>query len=51
MTLGLETPDRIEVLNGLSENDVVVVGARANLRAGLLVEPKLPSSTAGGGTH
>jgi len=51
VTLGLETPDRIEVLNGLSENDVVVVGARANLRAGLLVEPKLPSSTAGGGTH
>jgi RND family efflux transporter MFP subunit len=40
VSLGLETPGRIEVLSGLREHDLVVVGARANLRPGLLVEPK-----------
>lgn len=48
VTLGLETPDRIEVRSGLQENDMVVVGARSNLRAGLLVEARTvaPSSAA-----
>jgi RND family efflux transporter MFP subunit len=46
--LGLETPGRIEVLSGLHENDLVVVGARANLRPGLLVEPKLQDQTGRG---
>jgi RND family efflux transporter MFP subunit len=39
---GLETPDRIEVVSGLREGEMVVVGARSNLRPGLKVEPKLP---------
>jgi RND family efflux transporter MFP subunit len=41
VTLGLETPDRIEVLSGLGDNDLVAIGARSSLRAGLLVQPKL----------
>jgi RND family efflux transporter MFP subunit len=48
VNLGLETPDRIEVLSGLREHEMVVVGARANLRPGLLVEPKLQEPTARG---
>jgi RND family efflux transporter MFP subunit len=48
VSLGLETPTRIEVLSGLREDEMVVVGARANLRPGLLVEPKLQDPTAQG---
>jgi multidrug efflux pump subunit AcrA (membrane-fusion protein) len=51
VSLGLETPGRIEVLSGLREHDLVVVGARANLRAGLLVEPKLQDTSARGAAH
>jgi len=40
--LGLETPDRFEVLAGLQEGDLVVVGNRAGFQAGEKVEPKLP---------
>ena len=45
VNLGLETPDRIEIVSGLHENELVVVGARGNLKAGLLVEPKIQDST------
>jgi len=48
VNLGLETPDRIEVPLGLNDNDMVVIGARSSLRAGLLVEPKLQLPAAGG---
>ncbi len=51
VNLGLETPDRIEVLSGLHENELVVVGARGNLKAGLLVEPKIQESTARRASH
>jgi RND family efflux transporter MFP subunit len=44
INVGLETPDRVEVLSGLRENDLVVVGTRANLRAGMLVDPKVQDS-------
>jgi RND family efflux transporter MFP subunit len=37
---GLETPTRIEVTSGLREGDLVVVGARSDLRAGMIVDPK-----------
>ena len=40
--LGLETPDKYEVLSGLKEGDLVVVGGRAQFHAGEKVEPKLP---------
>jgi hypothetical protein len=37
----METPNYVEVLSGLREHDMVVVGARASLRPGMSVEPKL----------
>jgi RND family efflux transporter MFP subunit len=46
---GLETPDEVEVVSGLSENDLVVVGNRGQLRAGATVQPKLVSNVASGG--
>src|SRR6202030_4274353 len=41
--LGIETPDQVEVVSGLDENDLVVVGNRSQLRAGATVQPKLTS--------
>ena len=41
VTLGLETPDRYEVLSGLSEGEMVVVGDHSDLWAGRKVTPKL----------
>jgi RND family efflux transporter MFP subunit len=41
--LGLETPDRVEVVNGLNEGDMVVVGSRSQLRPGAAVTPKVES--------
>jgi multidrug efflux pump subunit AcrA (membrane-fusion protein) len=40
LKLGLETPDRVEVLSGLAEGELVVVGNRSGLTPGQLVEPK-----------
>ena len=37
---GLETPDLVEVVSGLSPNDLVVVSARSQLREGEIVQPK-----------
>jgi RND family efflux transporter MFP subunit len=39
--LGLETPDKYEVLSGLHEGDLVVIGNRSKLQVGQKVEPKL----------
>jgi RND family efflux transporter MFP subunit len=41
VTLGLETPGKFEVLAGLSENDLVMIGGRAQVKPGQHVEPKL----------
>ncbi len=41
VTLGLETPDRYEVVSGLNEGDLVVIGNHAQIRSGQKVEPKL----------
>jgi RND family efflux transporter MFP subunit len=38
--VGISTPDNAEILGGLEEGDVVVVGNRAGLVAGQKVEPK-----------
>ena len=38
--LGLETADRVEVTSGLSDGNLVVVGNRAQLKAGTTVVPK-----------
>ena len=45
---GLETPFRIEVVSGLREGEIVVVGARSGLRPGLKVESKLTAPAPGG---
>jgi len=42
--LGIETPDYAEVLSGLDENDLVVVGSRSQLRPGTTISPKLVSN-------
>jgi RND family efflux transporter MFP subunit len=39
--LGLETPDRVEVTDGVRENDLVVVGNRSQLRPGMAVNAKV----------
>lgn len=51
LEVGLETPDRVEVRSGLREGDMVVVGARSNLRAGTMVEPRLAADGGGAGTR
>ena len=38
---GLETASRVEILAGLHENEMVVVGSRSQLKAGQQVEPKV----------
>ena len=40
MTLGLETPDKYEVVSGLNEGDLVMIGNRARFQPGQKVEPK-----------
>jgi RND family efflux transporter MFP subunit len=45
ITLGLEEPDRIGVLSGLQDDDLVVVGNRSQLKAGSRVSPKVESVT------
>jgi hypothetical protein len=42
----LETPNRYEVLAGLKEGDLVLVGSRSQVKPGQEVEPKLVTSVA-----
>jgi RND family efflux transporter MFP subunit len=46
VTLGLETPGRYEVLAGLKEGDLVMIGNPAQLTAGQQVEPRLTAPLA-----
>lgn len=39
--LGLETPDKYEVLSGLAEGDLVVIGNHSEIQNGQRVQPKL----------
>jgi multidrug efflux pump subunit AcrA (membrane-fusion protein) len=39
--LGLETPGKWEVLSGLKEHDLVMIGGRAEVRPGQKVTPKV----------
>ncbi len=43
VALGLETADEVEVLSGLAQGDLVVIGGRAGLRADEEVQPKVTS--------
>ena len=47
--LGIESSDRAEVVSGIKEDDLVVVGDRSQLRAGSKVQPKVETETSGGG--
>ncbi|MDB6140913.1 MAG: Efflux transporter, family, subunit [Verrucomicrobiaceae bacterium] len=40
-TLGVETPSMIEILGGVSENEMLFIGSRAQVKPGEVVEPKL----------
>jgi RND family efflux transporter MFP subunit len=44
VTVGLETPDKAEIQNGLDEGDLVVVGSRGSLQTGQSANPKLVES-------
>jgi RND family efflux transporter MFP subunit len=46
VSLGLETADLVEVLSGVQEGDLVVIGSRASLQAGQQVKPKITNITA-----
>jgi multidrug efflux pump subunit AcrA (membrane-fusion protein) len=49
VTLGLETPDRVAVTRGLAAGDLVVVGNRAQLKPGIVVTPRVMSTTSAEG--
>ena len=44
VTLGMETPDRAQILSGLEVGDLVVVGSRAAVRSGESATPRLVDS-------
>jgi RND family efflux transporter MFP subunit len=51
VVLGLESPDRVEVQSGLRDGDLVVIGSRAQLKAGAAVTPKITELRAGEGAR
>jgi RND family efflux transporter MFP subunit len=51
VTLGIEAPDRVEVRSGLRENELVVIGNRAQLKAGAVVSPQLAALPAAEGAR
>jgi len=46
IALGLETANRVEVVSGLNEGDMVVIGGRASLQPGEEVRPKITAMVA-----
>lgn len=47
ISLGMETPRKIEVLAGLAENELVMIGSRTQVKPGQKVEPKLILTSTG----
>jgi RND family efflux transporter MFP subunit len=43
---GIEAPDRVEILHGIAEHDLVVVGNRSRLRPGSAVTPRVEPAAA-----
>jgi|SRR5579863_307589 len=43
--VGIETANRVQILSGLQENELVVIGGRSQLRVGEKVQPKQIQST------
>ena len=50
VTIGIQTPRRVEIRSGLAEGDEVIVGRHAGLRDGQQVQPKLVDPDAGNTT-
>jgi RND family efflux transporter MFP subunit len=46
VSLGIDTPERVEIVRGLAEGDLVVVGNRSQLRPGTAVTPKVEAPAA-----
>lgn len=46
ISIGLETANKVEIISGLKEGDLVVIGGRSTLQAGQEVQPKV--TTIGG---
>ncbi|HKV23514.1 MAG TPA: efflux RND transporter periplasmic adaptor subunit [Candidatus Acidoferrum sp.] len=48
--VGVETPNQVEILSGLNEGDLVVIGNRSQLQPGMPVKPRIVAlaQTAGG---
>ncbi len=40
VTIGIQTPDRVEITSGVAEGDVLVYGSRGEIAAGMKVAPK-----------
>lgn len=51
VTLGMETDTKVEVLSGLSEGEMVVIGNRSQYKPGQKVEPKLIEMESVGGSQ
>jgi RND family efflux transporter MFP subunit len=41
VTVGVETPSKLEIVSGLEEGDLLIIGSRAQLKVGQSVETKL----------
>ena len=39
--IGMETPEKAEVLSGVEEGEVVVTGGRSQVKPGQVVKPKM----------
>jgi RND family efflux transporter MFP subunit len=48
VTLGTESPDRVELRSGVREGDLIVVGNRSQLKAGATVAPKVADAAGEG---
>src|SRR5262252_613022 len=47
ISVGLETPDRVEVTSGVADGDLVVIGNRSQLREGAVVATRLAAADGG----
>lgn len=45
LRIGMETPSRVEILDGLREGELVVIGSRGQLRPGQNVTPRIQAET------
>jgi RND family efflux transporter MFP subunit len=44
LSVGIESPDRVEITRGLGDGDVVIVGNRSQLRPGVVVTPSFTTA-------